>query len=58
MSAPSGSSLDGDDAFVFVFDRRSSDPPEIKIALRELPTFLDFKNRVKDVSAFLFLALK
>ncbi|KAL8609443.1 hypothetical protein ACOMHN_006630 [Nucella lapillus] len=46
MAAPSRHS-DDEDAFVFVFDRRSSDAPELKIPTGGLFTFNDFKARVR-----------
>ena len=43
------SPLDDDDGFVFVFDRREKDAPEVKIPTGGLFNFSDFKERVKEV---------
>ena len=40
---------DDEDAFVFVFDRRDTDSPEIRISTGGLFTFADFKERVRAV---------
>ncbi|XP_060084908.1 structural maintenance of chromosomes flexible hinge domain-containing protein 1-like [Ylistrum balloti] len=40
--------LEDDDAFVYVFDRRDSDIPEIKIPTGGLFTYVDFKARVRE----------
>ncbi|XP_076437622.1 structural maintenance of chromosomes flexible hinge domain-containing protein 1-like [Babylonia areolata] len=45
MAAPRRQS-DEEDAFVFVFDRRTSSAPEVKIPTGGLFTFSDFKSRV------------
>ena len=44
------SPIDDDDGFVYVFDRREKDAPEIRIPTGGLFSFSDFKERVKDVS--------
>ena len=44
------SPIDDDDGFVYVFDRREKDAPEVKIPTGGLFSFNDFKERVKDVS--------
>ena len=41
--------MDEEDAFVFVYDRRSSNAPEVKISTGGLFTFKDFKERVQQV---------
>ncbi|XP_071103421.1 structural maintenance of chromosomes flexible hinge domain-containing protein 1-like isoform X1 [Haliotis cracherodii] len=45
MAAPT---VEDDDAFVFVFDRRSTDAPEVKIPTGGLFNFVDFKERVRE----------
>ncbi|KAK7480666.1 hypothetical protein BaRGS_00028138 [Batillaria attramentaria] len=46
MAAPS-TSVDDDDAFVFVYDRRTSSAPELKIPTGGLFTYADFRERVR-----------
>lgn len=41
--------LEEDDAFVYVFDRRDKDAPDVKIPTGGLFSFEDFKERVKEV---------
>lgn len=53
MAAPRRNSED-EDAFVFVFDRRTSNAPELKIPTGGLFTFNDFKARVCSVSAMIY----
>lgn len=53
MAAPSRV-VDSEDAFVFVFDRRSSNAPDVKIPTGGLFTFDDFKQRVCEVFALFF----
>ena len=43
------SKIEEDDAFVYVFDRREKDAPELKIQTGGLFSFIDFKQRVKEV---------
>ena len=43
------SPVDEDDGFVYVFDRREKDAPEVKIPTGGLFSFIDFKQRVKEV---------
>ncbi|KAK3088610.1 hypothetical protein FSP39_021256 [Pinctada imbricata] len=40
--------MEEDDAFVYVFDRRATDAPEVKIATGGLFSFDDFKARVRE----------
>lgn len=54
MAAPRRTSED-EDAFVFVYDRRTSNAPELQIPTGGLFTFADFKARVSSVSALLCL---
>lgn len=54
MAAPRRNSED-EDAFVFVFDRRTSNTPELKIPTGGLFTFNDFKARVCSVSALIYM---
>lgn len=42
--------VDEEDAYVYVYDRRSSGAPEVKISTGGLFTFSDFKDRVCAVS--------
>lgn len=41
--------LEEDDAFVYVFDRRDKDAPDVKIPTGGLFSFEDFKERVREV---------
>ena len=41
--------LEEDDAFVYVFDRRDKDLPDVKIPTGGLFSFEDFKDRVREV---------
>ena len=45
------SEIEEDDAFVYVYDRRETDAPEVKIATGGLFSFDDFKARVREVCA-------
>lgn len=42
--------MEEDDAFVYVFDRRDKDAPDVKIPTGGLFSFDDFKERVREVS--------
>lgn len=42
-------SLEDDDAFVYVFDRREGNSPEIKIPTGGLFSFTEFRDRVNEV---------
>jgi hypothetical protein len=41
--------MEEDDAFVYVFDRREKDAPDVKIPTGGLFSFDDFKDRVREV---------
>jgi len=45
----SSTQLEDDDAFVYLFDRREGDTPEIKIPTGGLFTYLELKDRVREV---------